>query len=1007
MQAFVFSDLEASTRLWEEHPEEMGPALERHFEILSQAVGEGRGTIVKNTGDGLIAVFDSPSDAVAMALGAQRALGGEEWGASAPLRARIGIHAGVVEQRDGDFFGQTMNRSARIMAAGHGGQVLVSGSAAAETTGLPDGASLRDLGSHRLKDLTQPEHLYQLVHPDLRADFPALLTLDANPNNLPLQATEFLGRAHELSTIRALLDSPATRLLTLAGPGGAGKTRLGLQVAAELADRFRDGVYFVDLAPEQDSSAAFEAVVRALDLPAAGGSDPLEVLASRLRDRQMLLLLDNFEQVTEAAPGVAELITRCPGLKVLVTSREILHVRAEQVYPVPPLSMPDPRSTRAEIAESEAVQLFVDRARAVRPEFALGDESASVVAEICLRLDGLPLAIELAAARLNVFTPADLLERLRKRLDVLGAGGRDLPARQRTLWGAIAWSYELLDPDESRVFEMMSVFSPTRLEAIEAVAMEAMPDVEVIDAISSLVDKSLIRSDGSGQSSRFSMLLTIKEFAEERLGHTPELNTSVRFAHAAYFSNFAWRLNEELRGAGRQQALEDLAGDIGNLRSAWRLWVEEADLQQLFALLDGLWALHDARGWYHAAIELANDALTVLATADPTPELAAEELTLRTSMARALMAVRGYTVEVEAAFKEILAMSREMGGAARQYPVLRALATFYMNIADWASARDIGLQLLEMAEAEDDDSILVEGHYLVGASTSFMGDLEHGMQHLDRAIELIDPTQLSANRFRLGPHTAVVARVASGLLLYQCGAAERSIARVTGALDIAEKLDHPYSLAYAIYHNGFLAMMRGRFEECRELAGRLGVVSAENDYAVWLTLSTVLEGISLTALGEHEEGLTLTEKGIELYQGLTTPPVFWPLILNLRGMVHGLAGDPERGLELIEEAIDLQGEAQVTPDFLITRGDVSLMRLQPDPGPAQASYLAALDLARGSGLRLFEVQALTRLVELNRRMGAGGDRTSELAALYETFTEGHAEHDLLRARAILDENAPL
>jgi predicted ATPase len=316
----------------------------------------------------------------------------------------------------------------------------------------------------------------------------------------------------------------------------------------------------------------------------------------------MILLLDNFEQVTAAATGVVELIQHCHGLKVVVTSRETLRVRAEHVFPVPPLAMPDPNSSVGEIASAEAVQLFAERARAVRPDFALDASNAEIVALICLRLDGIPLAIELAAARMKVFSPRDLLERLQGRLDVLGAGGRDLPDRQRTLWGAIGWSYELLDEAERRVFEMMSVFSSSRLEAIETVAGEVLDSVDIYDTLASLVDKSLVRSEDSDGSRRFSMLQMVKEFAAERLSRDSANEEAVRSAHAVFFRDYAVGLGERLTGPERDKVLAELPHDIGNLRSAWRYWVARGDLEELFALLEGLWALHDAQGWYHAAI---------------------------------------------------------------------------------------------------------------------------------------------------------------------------------------------------------------------------------------------------------------------------------------------------------------------------------------------------------------------------------------------------------------------
>ena len=1004
MHAFLFTDIETSTRLWEEHPDEMAKALARHDAILTEAITEARGTMVKTTGDGVIAVFNSAEASVAAAINAQKRLRDEVWGSTGPLRVRMGVHAGDTSDRDGDYFGPTMNRTARIMAAGHGGQVLLSGAAARLADGrLPPGAGLRNMGVHRLKDLTQPEHLYQLVHDDLESEFPAPITLDSRPHNLPHQTTEFLGRSDELAAIQVMMESPNTRLLTIAGPGGAGKTRLGLQVAAEQLDRFRDGVFFVDLSAERDPDAAFEAIVRSLHLPVSGGGGSLQILKSRLRDRQMLLVLDNFEQLTAAGVGLSELLQHAPELKIVVTSRETLRVRAEHVFPVPPLSLPHPKASRASIANSEAVQLFIERARTVRPEFAVTDENASVIAEICLRLDGLPLAIELAAARLNVFTPYDLIERLRTRLDVLGAGGRDLPDRQRTLWGAIGWSYELLDEEERAVFELMSVFSSTDLTAIEVVAASASSPGSLLDSVASLVDKSLIRSDDTGTSRRFSMLLMIKEYAETRLAESPEREHAVRRAHALYFSAFARRLQDRLRGLEHDSALEELGSEIGNLRTAWRFWVEQGDLEQLFHLIDGLWALHEAKGWYHSAIELATDTLGLLARAEASPEHVAEELTLRTSLARALMAVQGYGVEVEEAFKRALAIAEANGTAAQSFSVLRALATYYNNIADFGKGAEFGRRLLELGEQEDDEAIRIEGHYVLGSTMAFTGDLDTGLPHLDRAIELHDSRKHNSTRFRLGPSTGVVARVASGLIQWQCGAMDRSVSRITEALVIARELEHPYSIAFALYHNGFLALYRSRFDECLEFARELAEVADENDYMVWRTLATVLQGVSLTALGRIDEGLALTETGIELYQGLTTPPIFWPLVLMLRATVHALAGKPERALALVNEAIELGApEELVSPDFRVAKGDFIRLLPTPDLAAAEAAYEAAIRGAKAANLHLIELHALTRLVGLRREMGRSPDGSDELAALYATFTEGFGEDPMLAAREILD-----
>ena len=394
------------------------------------------------------------------------------------------------------------------------------------------------------------------------------------------------------------------------------------------------------------------------------------------------------------------------------------------------MSLPHPDAPAEEVADSEAVRLFTDRARSVRPGFTITDENASVVAEICLRLDGLPLAIELAAARLNVFTPADLLDRLRERLDVLGAGGRDLPDRQRTLWGAIAWSYELLDESERELFETMSVFSTSSLASLETVGGALGSDF-VVDALGSLVDKSLVRADDSGPTQRFSMLMMIKEFAGSRLASDPEREQPVRQAHAIHFSGVARYLGERLTREDRAQALDDFESEIGNLRTAWAHWVDKEEVEEVLGLVEPLWALHEGKGWYRAAIEIAKDALGIVERAESTPEMAIEEVTLRSSLARATMAVRGYTPDVEAEFKRALDISQEVGATAQSYPVIRALGTYYMGIADFEQGAAHGKQILDLGEETGDQAILIDGHYLFGAAMAFTGDLETGLAHLE------------------------------------------------------------------------------------------------------------------------------------------------------------------------------------------------------------------------------------------------------------------------------------
>src|SRR5215216_6214663 len=489
---FLFTDIEGSTKLWEDNAPAMQAALARHDELIRRAIEERGGYVFKTVGDAFCAAFPTAPDALEAALETQRRLLSSDWEQSEPFRVRMALHMGAAEERDGDYFGPPFNRVARLLSAAHGGQVLLSlPTHEMVRDQLPAGTSLAVLGEHRLKDLFRPERVFQLVSPDLPSEFPPLRTLEAYRNNLPLQPTPLVGREKEVSEVCHLLGGEATRLLTLTGPGGIGKTRLALQAAADLLDDFPDGTFFAQLATLSEAGLLLPAVAETLGVRESGEQLLDESLKDYLKERRLLLVLDNFEQVLGAAPTVTELLAAAPGLKVLATSRAPLGLYGEHEYAVPPLSVPDVRHLPdfKTLSQYEAVRLFIERAKAAKADFEVTDESAPAVAEICVRLDGLPLAIELAAARIKMLPPKAMLQRLSSRLKLLTGGARDLPVRQRTLRGAIEWSHTLLGDGEKTLFARMAVFSGGRtLEAVEAICdAEGDLPVDAFEGGSSLV----------------------------------------------------------------------------------------------------------------------------------------------------------------------------------------------------------------------------------------------------------------------------------------------------------------------------------------------------------------------------------------------------------------------------------------------------------------------------------------------------------------------------------------
>jgi predicted ATPase/class 3 adenylate cyclase len=1011
---FLFTDLAGSTRLWEEFPQAMKRALERHDAILKAAVIGSNGQVVKNTGDGLMAVFGSARDAVSACLSAQHGLANEPWGEAGVLEVRMGLHAGEAEVRAGDYYGPTVIRAARIMSAGHGGQVLLSAAAAALVMDqLPNGATLRDLGEHRLKDLGRPERVFQLVHQGLVSSFPPLPTLNRRPNNLPTQASAFVGRGAELEEIRKRLEDGGVRLLTLTGPGGTGKTRLALHAAADEIDRFDDGVFFVDLSAIRDTESVLIAIARAIGLSETGDGPPREEVARQLRERRVLLVLDNFEQVTVASTMVVQLLHDCPWLKLLVTSREALRVRGEHLFSVPPLSMPkaSPRhSSAGQLARFEAIQLFVERAQAVRSDFQLTDENAEAVSQICLRLDGLPLAIELATARINLFSPEALCDRLDSRLQLLRSGARDLPVRQQTLRATIEWSYQLLEPREQRLFELLSAFSSTGLEAVEVVAgrVDGLSEtgVDTLDGLTSLLDKSLIQQANLGVGEpRLLMLETIKEYAAERLADLPEFCAAAYRAHASYFADFAQRQWERLTGQQREPALAAMAADIENLRVAWRYWVAERDLDQLNKLVDSLWLLYDARGWYHATIELTTDLLDVLASSPSTPERAAQEVTLRTSLARALMAIKGYTTEVEDAYERALELFEGTPELPQLFPVLRGLANFYIYRAEFEKGAQVGREILRLAELQDDPSMRIDGHFLLGANLAFLNEIHSGLDHLEKAIAYSKPERQRSRQFRLGNDPLVACFTTSGFILWILGFPDRAVERAKAAVALATRLEHPFTLAYALFHSGFLHLWRGEAELVRSRGEGVLAVAEDHDLQIWRALGMCLLGAGETGMGRFDEGLAQIREGFDLYHGLKTPPVFWPLLLSIEAGALGRSGRAADGLVRIDEAIEIAGHGSGTtllPEFYLLKGDLLLALSEVNGADAEPWFKRALDIASDMDARMSELRAAVRLCRLWRDRGNVEDGGRALRTVYETFTEGFATVDLIEARVLLE-----
>jgi predicted ATPase/class 3 adenylate cyclase len=563
---FLFTDMEGSTRAWEAYPKETRAALQRHDEIVAKAIDANHGTIIleRGEGDSVFAVFERPSDAVAAACELQLALGKEEWPAAVPLRVRAAIHTG---ETGADYRGPHVNRAARIRAIGHGAQVLLSAVTAGIVRGtLPDGASLIDLGQHRLRDVSEMEHVFQLAHPGLRENFPPLKSLSNFRQNLPVQLTSFVGRGRERKEVEALIE--AQRIVTLIGSGGSGKTRLAIQVGADLLEKFPEGVRFVDLAPLDDASLVVDAIAGAVGVKVEQGISATEALIRTLEGTQTFIIIDNCEHVRKAAAEtIAGLLRVGDSVRVLATSREPLGLAGEMTWRVPSLSVPDEATKITEIAECEAIQLFVDRASAARPGFTLGSGNAAAIANICRTLDGLPLAIELAAARVKALTAQQIRDRLSDRFRLL-TGGR---GRHQTLRSTIDWSYELLSKEERALFRNLSVFAG----GFDLAAAQAMWNGDPLDHIEQLVDKSLVTVEQFGEELRYRLLETLRRYGAERLVEAGEEDEARgrHFAHYASVADYAYA--ERIEHEAESLALLEADHDDFRLALKWPAPVRE------------------------------------------------------------------------------------------------------------------------------------------------------------------------------------------------------------------------------------------------------------------------------------------------------------------------------------------------------------------------------------------------------------------------------------------------
>lgn len=730
----------------------MKAAVARHEQVVNDAIVSHGGYVFKVLGDAFCAAFKSATAAVAAACDAQRALAAEDFSSVGGLSVRMGLHAGSAQERGADYFGPTVNRVARLMSIGHGGQVLISGIVLdLIRNDLPSGAVLTDLGLRRLKDLTQPERVWQVSLVGLRSEFPPLNSIDGRANNLPIQVTSLVGREHDLDIVKMLLDSH--RLLTISGAGGVGKTRLALQVGADLLDRYPDGVWFADLGPIGDSELVASVIAKTVGLTQVGGQRVDEAIPEWLKRKKLLLILDNCEHMLDNVARIADaIIHNCPDVQLLSTSRQALRIGGEEVFRLPSLDVPQTLAglTPDEILRYGAVTLFVDRARSVDQSFKLDDDTVPIVADICRRLDGIPLAIELAAARVNVLSIPTLAQRLDERFRLLTGGNRTALPRQKTLGALIDWSYALLTQREQTLFNRLGVFAGgfSLDAATDICGNDELDEIDVLDLLSSLSDKSLVTADTSGEQERYRLLESTRAYALDKLDATGERDRLARI-HAEYYRARAQAADKRF-GAGSSIAwLASVEPDLDNFRSVleWalidgndvtlgstvagaldrafryagliveeRYWIDRA----LASLDESAHPEVAARLWralasFSAGKQKCENSLRALALCEAAGDRH-ESAWARVHFAWGLHQT-GRLDEADLAKDEALALMREFGDKLGELECLDVEASVYLGRGELAAARDAFVRAIEMSKD-------IEHHAGTGAMLINLAEVE-------------------------------------------------------------------------------------------------------------------------------------------------------------------------------------------------------------------------------------------------------------------------------------------
>lgn len=940
MPIFFISDIEGSTKKWEKYPEAMKKALLRHDEILTQTIKKYEGTIIKHTGDGVFAVFEK-GDVLTCTIEIQKRFEEESWPDIGELRIRIGLHAGQAERRGDDFFGPAVNRTARVMAAAWGGQILVTPEVI-QVNVLPDQASLKDLGAHVLKDLGEPQHIYQLDHSTFkRHDYPALRSLSAHPHNLPIQSTPFFGRGAELEKTRELLQDADTRLISIVGPGGMGKTRLALQAAADQIESFSHGIYLVPLAPLTSANALVSSIADTVKFFFYSKEDERVQLLDFLREKEMLLILDNFEHVMSGVELIGDILGKASGIKILVTSREILNLRGESVLHLQGMSYPE--DGQGAVDMYSAVQLFIYNARRVKPAFVLTEENKQSVSRVCQLVGGLPLGVELAASWMRLLSCTEIVKEIEKSLDFLETSQRDLPERHRSLRAIFDYSWNLLSEDERKVLQRLAIFQ----RGFTRKAAEQITGAS-LTVLAALVDKSLLRI---GEEGRYELSPMVMKYALENLAEDTSDFTQTSNRHCEYYLQWLGDMNPEKSRALSSGQIDAITIGIDNVRAAWKYGADHQKLTELEVAAHILFQFMRRRGFYKEGVELVLYALERMERHHDTPlhawllyehgrfivntgDLKGARRTLERSLsilrklhipgdtANTLLAL-GDAVrlvgDLEAAkdhYEEALRIYRESGDTSGTVQALNHLAFIYESKGDYQKGRTLAAQSLALAERLRDD-------YSIAISLNTLGMLMHGLGEYGEAkdyyLKSIDVSR------RLGEAIGIARALNNSANIFALlGDREQARLYYEECLKLFRDMGNLRGAASALSNMGLIAQQSGKYEESLQLFEEAHRICRDIGYRLGIAFTLVNMATTIEKMGDYKRALRYDEEALTISRELGDT---WALEITLGGMGSVLTklGDFKRAKEFILEAFEIAVQKDHKPtkyELLLSVGTI-------------------------------------------------------------------------------------